>query len=197
MTAVLCSAATGDHTALLDIAARSFASYAEHHNFDLCTDPPGEWFTRPTSWFKILRLAGLLEDGYDTAVWVDADAMFVRFDRNIIEAAPPTRPLWMTLHRHPGADHPLPNCGVLVAHKSDRLYEFFDRVWEQTEYVEHPWWEQAAILQLLGWTIDPPGGLAHPGKDTEWTPLVGWLGTEWNSMTYDEHPTPYVKHYTG
>lgn len=195
MTAVICSSATGRHTELLDVAEPTLERYADRHGMAVHVERR-EAFDRPPSWRKILLLYRLLED-YETAVWVDADAMFVSFDRDILDTADLSRPLWMCFHRVDSLGHLLPNCGVLVAHRDDRLFDFFDEVWAQEQFIDHPWWEQAAVCHLLGYTVDPPGGFAHPGEETAWSDLVGRLGTEWNSMCHDPHPEPVIKHFTG
>lgn len=193
MNVVVCSGASGPHLELLDISAPTFSHYADRNRFDLHIDRNlgGE---RPPSWYKIPLLKELLAD-YDAAIWIDADAKVVAHHRNILDDADPSRPLWMVLHR--AGDVMLPNAGVMVAYSDPLLLDFFDAAWGQTQYVDHPWWEQAAMLHLLGYSIDRPGGLASPGPATRWTPLVGWLGTEWNSMPHDPHPHPYIRHFSG
>lgn len=200
MTVALCSAASGRHLELLDVAEPTFKRYAAEHGFDLIVDREPDSFGRPTSWHKINMLCDALGKvpRYDTAIWVDADALFVRFDKNILDVTDRDRPLWMTMHKVGGADHPLPNCGVLVAHRHDDLLAFLGNAWRKKHFIDHPWWEQAAILELLGYSIDRPGGLAHPGEPTQWTRLVGFMGTQWNSMPlHDPHPEPMIVHFSG
>lgn len=182
---------------MLDIARPALERYAAAHRMDLHTPDIPDRFPRPASWFKVQLVDQLLWDGYETVVWVDADTLFVRFDRSIVDLSPRGHSLWMVKHRIEGRDYLLPNCGVLVAHRDPRLTAFLAEVWRQEQWVTHPWWEQAAILSLLGWNVEQPGGLASPGLSTDWSDLVGFLGVEWNSMRYDPHPDPVVKHYTG
>lgn len=194
MTTALCSAAAGGHVKLLDLAEPTFEKYARQWGWDYHRGEIGG--DRPASWSKLDVIRALMAD-YETVVWVDADAMFVRYDRDILRDTDPARPLWMAMHRVRGLANALPNAGVLVAYKTPRLLEFFDEVYDQEQFIDHPWWEQAAMLHLLGYRIDPPGGYATPGIGTEWSPLVGFFGTEWNSMPHDPHPNPLIKHFSG
>ena len=194
MSVVLCSAAVGPHTQLLDLAEPTFARYAAEHGFDLHVERDFH-IDRPPSWFK-LKLIERLHFDYDTVIWVDADAMVVNPHRNILDAVHPGPSLWMTRHHVAGHVPLIPNAGVMVAQRDFVLHDFFRAAWDQEQFIDHPWWEQAAMLDLLGYHIEPPGGLASPGEPTRWTPLVGWLGTEWNSMPHDPHPDPVIRHFT-
>lgn len=191
-TTAICSAASGPCIEMLQVAEPSIRAYADrwgmdaHLNLDLVCG-------RPASWYKILMVARLL-DSYETVVWVDADTLILRGGDNIVDHTNPMRPLWMVKHRH--GDILLPNAGVLVAYRDPMLTVFFDLVWQQTQYIDHPWWEQAAILHLLGWKIEPPGGGAQPGARSRYSNLVGYLSTKWNSMVHDPHPHPAIRHYT-
>lgn len=197
MTVALCTAASGPHTQLLDMAEPALLRYADRWGMTPVVVRNMQC-DRPASWYKLLLISLMLGEEHETVVWVDADTLFVDFDRNILDPALPDRPLWMTLHKVPDG-RTVPNCGVLIVHQHPRIRDFLNTAWAQTQYVDHPWWEQAAILHLLGWEVERPGGLANPPtEDTEWTPLVGWLGTEWNSMPlHDPHPHPVIKHYSG
>lgn len=194
MTVALCSAAIGPHLQMLNLAEPTFARYADEHGFVLHIVRDFD-LDRPASWYK-LKLIERLHFDHETVIWVDADAMVVNPHRNILDAALPTHPLWMVRHHVAGHVPLIPNAGVIVAHRNFPLHDFFRAAWDMVQYVDHPWWEQAAMLDLLGYHIEPPGGLAYPHGDTEWTPLVGWLGTEWNSMGHDPHPDPVIKHFT-
>ncbi len=202
MTPALVSAANESHIPLLDLAAPTFRQYAEQHHYH-CEVIRGYNCDRPASWQKIPIILDLLES-FSPVLWVDADAMFARTNRDIREDAIDPydlwtgggREIWMTLHRVNYLSWPLLNAGVLVVYNTPRVIDFLYRVYDQAQFTDHPWWEQAAIMHLLGYDLDFRGW-AKPGPETEWSPLVGWLGTEWNSMSHDPHPHPYIEHFSG
>jgi len=190
---VLCSLGAGAHGTLSHLATPSLERFAARHGYDLeIVDRPIDR-DRPAAWSKILLIRRLL-DAYDTVVWVDGDAVIVDAGRDIVQDASDDRFLWLTMHHYEGGEQP--NTGVLVVHAGDEACRFLQAVWRCEHLIEHPWWEQAAILELLGYDVSVPGR-ATMGTPTPWFERVGWLGTEWNSILQDPHPTPRIRHYPG
>jgi glycosyltransferase involved in cell wall biosynthesis len=190
---VLCSAGTGPHAALLEISRPSLERLAARHGWALDLHVRGFPHDRPAAWNKVVAIRSLL-DQYDTVVWIDADAVVMDPEPDITAVATADRFLWMTKHHYRGEDQP--NTGVLVVHAGDEARRFLDAAWSTTHLVEHPWWEQAAMLHLLGFDVTDPGHsrLVEP---TEWYERVGWLDNRWNSIPDDWHPAAYVRHYAG
>jgi hypothetical protein len=76
------------------------------------------------------------------------------------------------------------------------MLSVLDEMWKLTEYIDHCWWEQAAMLELLG--FDPrtrPVSLFAP---TELWDRTHWLETGWNVHVNDVYksPRPRFKHAT-
>jgi len=97
------------------------------------------------------------------------------------------------LVRHRTPDGEVPNCGVWFVRAG--LRPTLVRLWGMDRYLDHPWWEQAGMLDLLGYrhTVRPVE-LAAP---TELYRRTHWLGLEWNSHEQnDRHPQPRFAHAT-
>jgi len=181
-----------------DIAARSIGQYAAAigQDFQVLPIPKGD---RPAAWGKIAALYHALGQGdHEMVMWVDADACFVRADRDILDEIDPGKDLHLVMHRvtvgaagHPGlylaADRP--NTGVMVLKKSDWTFRLLDAVWNKTEFLDHPLWENAAVMDLLGYRVELTGNLADNVPQPEWTDRLGVLPLEWNSC-----PTPKAGH---
>jgi hypothetical protein len=74
-----------------------------------------------------------------------------------------------------------------------RADAFLRLVWDQDRYIDHVWWENAAILDLLGYRLSPCG----PERPSPHRRLVRFLGNEWNSIQEDPSPRPVIRHYPG
>lgn len=73
--------------------------------------------------------------------------------------------------------------------------EFFAEVWAQEELVNHAWWEQAAVMTLLGYTLTFPIRRAAPSA---WLSGTAFLPTEWGSLTmYEGYRPARIRHYAG
>lgn len=190
---VLCSVGVGPHAALLELAEPSFEGLAERHGWALELRWRPFPHDRPPAWNKIVAVRSLLED-YETVVWIDADAVVMDPEPDITSVATPDRFLWMTKHHFQGEDQP--NTGVLVVHAGEEAERFLDATWSVTHLVDHPWWEQAAMLHLLGFDVTSPGH-THLVEPTDWYERVGWLDNRWNSIPDDWHPAAHVHHYAG
>ena len=60
---------------------------------------------------------------------------------------------WQAMVKHHTADGVVPNCGFWMVRKSMR--EWLERVWDQRRWVGFGWWEQAALMELMGYRVDP------------------------------------------
>jgi hypothetical protein len=66
-------------------------------------------------------------------------------------------------------------------------------VWESTQYLNHRWWEQAAVMDALGYDPETGGRV----RESDWLDGVSWLHKSWNSIRDDRAPDPRIRHWPG
>lgn len=181
MRRVLTSFGFGDHNVMLRITLPTFARYAATHGYDLFVPAaPPDGCDRPASWAKIPLLSALFERGYDEVLWIDADVVIRRFDRDIAEDCD-EKPLHMVVHDT--RDGMVPNCGVW--HVKNSFAPYLEEVWNRDGSRRGGgWWEQAAVISLLGGDPDAEKVAVPPG------PLWGELPYEWNPHAWDDRGIP-------
>lgn len=189
----LCSVGVGPHAGLLRLAQPTLELFARRHNYDLHLSFHPLQRERPPAWNKIPALITLLQD-YETVIWIDADATVVNADEDITLSAPSSKSIWITKHHFGGEEQP--NTGVMILHRSTDTLRILESIWMQHQYTQHPWWEQAALLYLIGYDVSQIGHAKFMGA-TEFTSKVGWLSTIWNSIAQDSHPNAKIHHYAG
>ncbi|MGI8632692.1 MAG: putative nucleotide-diphospho-sugar transferase [Solirubrobacterales bacterium] len=180
----------GRQSTLLRVSGPSFARYCQRWGYDYfaCSWPVD--FSRPVAWSKIALLRALL-DSYDTVVWMDADAVIVDHGTDIGTETDNCHFLSLVEHEVEGKRNP--NTGVVLLRSCDEARDFLDQVWEKAEYLHHRWWEQAAVMDVLGYDVDS-GEIVG---DSPHRSGVAWLSKRWNSIPDDPVRNPYVRHYPG
>lgn len=96
---------------------------------------------RPISWYKIPMILENLKE-YDVVLWVDADALILNHDfdlRSIIDDSV----IYIS------KDQNGLNCGVMMFRATEDTRLLLKAAWESTEFMDHVWWEQAAIHKLF------------------------------------------------
>jgi galactosyl transferase GMA12/MNN10 family len=178
---VLCSLAVGPYVDLLAVSSITFEAYAALHGFDLRFSTELLAPERPPAWSKIALVRDLLER-YDEVLWVDADAIFVDISKDIADLLRPDKDLYLVEHLYEEDDSwRSANTGVFLVRSSDWSRRFFERVWAAEQYIDHPWWENAAVLDLLGYELSPDLSPPRKLRSTEFDSHVELIGLEWNS----------------
>lgn len=173
-----------------NIAAKSIAVYAAANGLDFEILPMPA-MDRPPAWGKIAIIANQFANcRADFLLWVDADACFVRTDRNIAEVVKDGKDFYLVSHQiqkarpSPGivvyAERP--NTGVFLIRRSEWSLKFLNSIWQMTKYISHPWWENAAVLDLLGYRFELTGNMADNKLEQQILEKVDWLPLEWNSL---------------
>lgn len=158
------SYANHKHVELLSIAAKTFEFYGNKFNYDvhICdedklnniADRVGmqDYKNRPPSWSKIPILIYYLQY-YDIVLWLDADTIITEFINDISHAfAKHTEYIQaFTSHIISHNNTMVPNLGVWILRTSavPMLY----LAWQKLQYINHAWWEQMAIIDLMNWNI--------------------------------------------
>ena len=187
---VLCTLAIGPHVELLALSEPTLRAYAQRHGYDLVVERESQFPQRPVSWSKVVLIRRLMQR-YDLVVWVNVNAMVVNPSRDIAGELIPGADIYLTAHHYDGQE--IPNAGILMVRSTPAADAFLDLVWRQERYIDHVWWENAAILDLLGYDLSP----CNPARPSAHRALVHFLGTEWNSITLDRSPAPVIRHYAG
>lgn len=161
---------------MLRIAVPTFSDYASRHGYDLFVPAkPPDGFDRPASWAKVLLIRSLIDRGYEEVLWLDADVVIRRHDRDIADDCGP-EPLHMVVHET--EDGSVPNCGVWFVRSA--AAEFLSQVWGRTGFRrEGGWWEQCSVIACLGGDPDAEKVSVPPG------PMWGQLPYEWNPHVLD------------
>lgn len=142
---------------------------------------------RPASWMKVDAIAKALKTS-DVAVWLDADMVVVDSTRWIGDELPAD--MWHGLVEHVTDCGEVPNCGAWVLRQ--QMLPVLREVWQMTQYLDHPWWEQAAVLELLGYhvTAKPTAKRERPSDLYDRT---HWLGAEWNDHPNDSRRAEHAR----
>ena len=181
----------GTHAAMAQHTVPLMQAYANRHGHDfMALSLIGE---RPASWQKLPALHKALGT-YDVACWVDVDVVIAWPGADIIaELRPGT---CQAVVEHLTECGRVPNCGVWVV--TQDMMPTLEQAWiDGSDFVHHPWWEQAAIMRLMGYVVEPGphGKLDRPTTLYEQTTF---LPPVWNHHPGDinKPDKPYFVHVT-
>lgn len=166
---------------------------------------------RPPAWRRITLIPELFDEGFDYVMWIDADAIFSRFDFNILDAIDPGKDLHLVEHTIvPNHSSNIPNSGVMLVKNSQWSRDLFDRIWRMDKYIDHPWWENAALIEIMGYRnliAEVEQITGHPAKvaDDRFSPdpdvmaHISFLSEDWNFRPNVSRPSPHpiVTHFAG
>ncbi len=146
----------------------------------------------PPAWEKLRQIEEALTN-YDVVVWLDADAVIVDHDQDLCQAVPEGSWLAMVEHRFGGRAPDHFNSGVMLFRRCPEARHFIREAQALQGFRFHRWWDQAAILYLLGYTLR--GTKRH--RDTGAFRALTQLPLEWNSIPGATAEHPRIKHYAG
>ena len=190
---VICSFATGAHVKLLSIAAPTLISYGQRHGWDVVLSTEEELPQgRPASWGKIPLIQELMAE-YDLVWWIDADALIVDSTKDVREELDDDKDLFLVEHLFEWPDQHAPNAGVMIWRSTAWSKAFLADIWVQEKYIHYFIWENAALLELLGYRMWP---FLHINPTPRMT-RVQLLGVEWNSVWPDPAAAPRINHHGG
>ena len=137
---------------------------------------------RAPSWSKIALMLELLMD-YDAVLWVDCDVLILDDSRDLADEVPSEAIQALTVHtRFRGDDlGERPSAGLWYARPN--LIPYLEQIWAMTQYLHHPWWEQAALHELMGYVSD---GRTRRVRDTELSRQTYFLDVDWHNINFDE-----------
>ena len=118
------------------------STYAYRHVYGfMCSDKTLDP-TRPPAWSKLLLVLQAMER-FDWVFWSDADAVITAMDRKLDEFMDAAAD--MVICR----DHICVSAGNFLVRSCPASRAFIKLAWEQTQYINHHWWEQAAFIHLM------------------------------------------------
>jgi hypothetical protein len=172
------------------VAARSFRPYAERHGYALRLHTRLAGGCPSPAWSKIRILRELIEL-YEIVVWLDADAVVVDTRRDIAHELEPGHFLYLVEHAY--NDERVPNTGVVLLRSCDTAARFLDDAWDLTEqYKDHEWWEQASVMDLLGYDMRHK----RPGASvTQYRKQTKLISPRWNSTFFAPARRPRIRHF--
>jgi hypothetical protein len=193
MSRIFVTFGIGPHEQYLSISRPGFMAYAKRHGYAyqeiyVPTD-------RPAPWGKICALQEALTLA-DEALWVDADVVIVDGSADIAaEVDSGAIQALVVHHQHRGFFlGSVPSSGVWLVRQAMR--DTLTQIWAMTQYLNHPFWEQAALTELMGYAFN--GDQIFPVMMTEATALyhsTHFLDQEWNSVdTLNHQATPRFMH---
>ena len=138
----------------------------------------------PAAWSKIPAAQAALAK-HDFVILIDADTVImnseVRLEERIAELLPEGKSVCLVRDCFD-----LINSGVMVLRKAPSTLRLLDLMLEQTQFSDHPWWEQAAFIHLYDqhqWVRD----LTHVLEDQR---LL-------QSYPATYHPGDFIVHFAG
>lgn len=161
--AVVSLAAGQAYHSAVQASIKNKKEYCLLHGYDfICCDYSLDP-TRHPAWSKILVLLETLSKNYKWVFWTDSDSLIMNFsirleelidedydfiicgDKNIIDLNELTVPGWKEMAIH------VPNIctGEFLLKNSDWSRLFLQKCYGLKEFITHPWWEQAAMMDIL------------------------------------------------
>lgn len=100
-----------------------------------------DYYGRPFSWVKIKAIQfGLVINDY--VLWLDCDTCILKQDFDIKALFSSGKEIYIS------KDVNGINCGVMAFKNTNKVKSILSKVWSMEEYINHIWWEQAALMKL-------------------------------------------------
>jgi galactosyl transferase GMA12/MNN10 family len=145
MKFAICSVVSGtEFKKSVELCTQSQEAYALRHGYTRITDESVCDPSRPLPWSKIPLIQKYLSH-YDYIVWMDADVLIMNPEIKLEIFINMMKPSSFMIIGH---DLNNLNTGVFVIRNCPLAREFLADVWNKTEYLNHKWWEQGAIIDL-------------------------------------------------
>jgi len=129
---------------LIDISSSIITNYCNYHSFDYEAYKIPDNYIRPPSWSKIQYLITNLEEKkYQYILWIDADAIISGSSYDILSVIEPHRYIYIS------KDFNAINAGVILFANNSYNLDLLYKIWNKEEYINHSWWEQAALIELI------------------------------------------------
>ncbi len=183
----------GEHAALLDIARPSLQAFAKRHEYDYF-EAQQIGHQRPAPWYKVQCLLDVLRT-YDIAVFIGCDMVIV----DGREPLPHGSWDWwqeLVVHNTPQCGR-VPNDDLWVCNRS--MIPWLEKIWTMTQHLQHGWWEQAALCELMSFDPDVTRFPTYcRDVDNELYRHTRHLPHEWNVHIWDQpQPAhPRIQHAT-
>lgn len=189
----IATVAIGAHEDLLAISIYNLTEFAEKHGYVLkiCTHSLDS--SRPSAWTKLLFIIDLMNQ-YDEIFWIDADAIILETSRDIKAEIDSKSELSWVYHEYGNQRHP--NSGVMYIKVNDNTKKLFHKANLQHDLENHPWWDQAALMRVMGiQTLD--SNIGRMPKNEVMEIKEQRLSLEWNSIRQNSSHSPIIRHFAG
>lgn len=200
MSRAIVTYAEGPHEELLDVALPTYRTFANLHGYDLIVGK--KMSDLPAAWNKIPLLRDALLT-YEEVVWFDCDLVVVNPSEDFpLLVSDPSRGCYTkgsahSLVRHFAWDSEVPNSGVWRLRREAR--DLLCSIEELEVFRYHGWWEQAALMTLMGYTVPPEGSDFRDTKcrcvqNTRWYTSCQFMRLCWNSHPSYRSDKPRIVH---
>lgn len=196
MNRAIVTYAAGAHEELLDAALPTYRAFADRHHYDLLvTRGPIKESRRflenkeedlPPPWNKIPILLDALKH-YTEVAWLDCDLVIV----NPEEDFPIIQDRLHSMVRHFEDNSEVPNSGVWRLRQScGDLYatDLLNLILKLEVFHNHGWWEQAALMTLMGYTVPPEGTTFRETKCRCVNQTVWYRSCQFMRLCWNSHP---------
>ena len=131
---------------------------------------------------------------FDEILWIDSDAIIVDTSLDIISEINPDTELAWVYHEYENQTHP--NSGVMYIRVTINGLKLFRLANELIDLIDHPWWDQAALMRILGLESQVwPIGIGTVNETIHIKEQK--LSVDWNSIRLDPSRKPRIRHFAG
>ena len=130
------------------LTAGVLTAYARRHGYSSIVATAALDGDRPPSWSKLLLVERYLLEHPECQwiLWIDADALITNPTRRIESLLDNDTDF---LAAEDLAPSPM-NMGVFLARNCPSVLDLLRRAYRKVQYLNHPWWEQPAVVEALG-----------------------------------------------
>jgi len=140
----LITAYNNRYETLAKIVTPIFRDYCTYHKYQYQEYIIPDNYSRPAPWAKIEYLLKEIDQrpNYYT-LWIDIDAVIVNKQIDLWSFIKPNKFLYLS------KDHNNINSGVVLIKNHTEIKKLLKKTWTLTQYLNHEWWEQAALIHLI------------------------------------------------
>lgn len=117
-------------------------AYAKQHGYDYLLSHETLEPSRPASWNKLRLMQKHIQE-YDWLWWNDTDTLIMNPERCLEDLTDTNFPVIV------GSDDWGINCGNFLIQRAPDIDTILEEWWNKDDEVEHPWWEQRALMELM------------------------------------------------